>query len=415
MGRTLFAAGSIPLVARYTWARQWPAAMLEGLAHGIVGLSPFAIKRTLGGPEVSVPLVIALWQMVWIFSPAVGTLLARADPQRLWRRLSVAYLPIVLVFFVAVEPTAVAGHGTGNLLLFLLLMVVYYGAAIATVPHRGALVRTNYAPAVRGRMFGYLTAVMLLAALLTAKGAGYLLDRDPRWLRVIFPVAGVFGALGFWQLGRIRWRHQRHLRVYEAVGIRSAWREAWRILREDRSFRVYEIAFMLYGCGFLCSFPLLVLYAEDELGLGYAEWTTAMFLVFPAAQVVGSALLGRVADRLGVVRTTAFAFVLLAVFFGLMPGVGGATELVAAFALFGFAMAGVTLGWSLGPLHFAAEGRAHMYTAVHFSLVGVRSVFAPLLGFLVKDHVSYAAAFGLSVALVLLASATVWRLGRGRD
>ena len=104
--------------------------------------------------------------------------------------------------------------------------------------------------------------------------------------------------------------------------------------------------------------------------------------------------------------------IVLALFFGLMPAVGSATGLVGAFALFGFAMAGVNLGWSLGPLHFASEGRAHMYTAVHFSLVGVRSVFAPLLGFLVKDHFSYAAAFGLSVAFVLVAAATVWRLAR---
>ncbi|MHC4730648.1 MAG: MFS transporter [Planctomycetota bacterium] len=403
----------IPLVARYTWKRHWPAAALEGLSWGVVGLGAFAVKRSLGGPDRAVPLFIALWQGVWIFTPAIGTLLARADPQRLWRGLAVAaYLPVLLVGLVAVEPTVVAGHGTGNLPLFLLLMFLFYATAIGSIPHRGALLRTNYPRAVRGRMWGYLTAVSFLAALGTAKLAAHLLDRDPRWLRVVFPAAALLGALGFWKMGRIRWRHRRHLRVHEALGMREAWREAWRILREDSAFRTYEIGFMLYGCGFLCSIGLLILYAEDKLGLSYGEWTTAQFLAFPAAQVVGAALLGRLSDRLGIVKTTALAFGMLGLFFGVMSQVGSAAGLIAAYALFGFAMAGVGMGWSLGPLHFSPARSAHMYTAVHFSLVGVRSLFAPALGWLVKRQFSYSVAFGLSVVLIAAAMVTVWRLAR---
>lgn len=403
----------IPLIARYTWTRHWPAAALEGLSWGVVGLGAFAVKRSLGGPEEAVPLFIALWQAVWIFSPAIGTLLARADPQKLWRALAIAaYAPVLLVGLVTVEPTAVAGYGTGNLPLFLLLMFLFYATAIGSVPHRGALLRTNYPRSVRGRMWGYLTAVSFLAALATAKLAAHLLDRDPRWLRVIFPVSAVLGGLGFWVMGRIRWRHQRRRRIHREVGMRKAWREAWRILREDAAFRTYEIGFMLYGCGFLCSIGLLILYAEDELGLSYGEWTTAQFLAFPAAQVVGSALLGRLSDRLGIVRTTALAFGMLGLFFGVMSQVASAAGLVAAYALFGFAMAGVGMGWSLGPLHFSPARSAHMYAAVHFSLVGVRSLFAPALGWLVKRHFSYGAAFGLSVVLIAAAMITVWRLAR---
>lgn len=403
----------IPLIARYTWTRHWPAAALEGMSWGVIGLGAFAVKRSLGGPEEAVPLFIALWQAVWIFSPAVGTLLARANPQKLWRRLAIgAYTPVLLVGLVSVEPTAEAGHGTGNLPLFLVLMFLFYATAIGSVPHRGALLRTNYPRLVRGRMWGYLTAVAFLAALATAKLAAHLLDRDPRWLRVIFPAAALLGGLSFWVLGRIRWRHRRRLRVHQEVGMRKAWREAWRILREDSAFRTYEIGFMLYGCGFLCSIGLLILYAEDQLGLSYGEWTTAQFLAFPAAQVVGSALLGRLSDRLGILKTTALAFGMLGLFFGLMSQVATASGLVAAYALFGLAMAGVGMGWSLGPLHFSPARSAHMYTAVHFSLVGVRSLFAPALGWLVKRHFSYSAAFGLSVVLIAAAMITVWRLAR---
>ena len=89
------------------------------------------------------------------------------------------------------------------------------------------------------------TAVSFLAALGTAKFAAHLLDRDPRWLRVVFPAAALLGALGFWTMGRIRWRHRRRTAVHQAVGMRRAWREAWRILREDSAFRTYSVAFGL--------------------------------------------------------------------------------------------------------------------------------------------------------------------------
>jgi MFS family permease len=415
-------ARTLPLVARYTWARHWPAAALEGLGAGIIGLASFVVKRSLGAPEQAVPVLIALWQLVWVFAPGIGSLLARADPQRLWRVLAFStYLPLAAVGFVAVTPTGEHGRGEGNLVLFLVLMAFHYGAAIASVPHRGALLRTNYPRHVRGRMFGLFLTVNLLAAGIAAKAAGYLLDADPRWVRAIFPAAAAFGITSFLLLGRIRWRRSREARRLAAGtaerplrAIASAWHETFRILREDRAFRTYERGFMLYGLGFLSSVGLLVLYAEAELGLSYDAWTSAQSVAFPLAQIAGAALFGRLSDRLGIVRTTAVSFLLLSGFFGLMPLVGSAGGLAAACLLWGVAMGGVNVGWSLGPLHFAPDGKAHMYGAVHFCLVGVRSLFGPFLGFAMKEIFSYPAAFALSAALVAAGAWTVWRLGPSR-
>jgi predicted MFS family arabinose efflux permease len=215
-------------------------------------------------------------------------------------------------------------------------------------------------------------------------------------------------------MGRIRWRRARDARRLAAKAsegvvraMTNAWRETFRILREDKAFGTYERGFMLYGLGFLSSVGLLALYAEAELNLSYDQWTSAQSLSFPVAQIAGAALFGRLSDRLGIVRATAMGFLLLAAFFGLMPLVGSAGGLVAACALWGVAMGGVNVGWSLGPLHFAPDGQAHMYGAVHFCLVGVRSLVGPFLGFAVKEAFSYPAAFALSAALV---AAGAWTL-----
>jgi len=411
---------TLPLVVRYTWALQWPSAMLEGVAAGVIGLTAFAAERSLGAPEEVVPILIALWQVPWIFAPGLGPVLARAKPQRLWRVLAfTTYLPLAAVALVSITPT-LPGHGTGALWLFLPLMVLHYGSGIAIVPHRGALLRTNYPQHVRGRMFGLLMAVNLIASGVAAKGAAYLLDSDPRWLRGIYPVAAVSGIAAFLLMGRIRWRRSREaLRLAAATasrGVRkavaNAWREAFRILREDRAFRTYEVGFMLYGLGFLSSIGLLVLYGEKELRLSYGAWTWAQSVAFPVAQIAGAALFGRLADRLGVVRTTAVSFAMLSVFFALMPLVASAAGLAAACLLWGLAMGGVNIGWSLGPLHFAPDGKAHMYGAVHFCMVGVRSLVGPFLGFAMKELFSYTAAFALSSALVAAGALTVLALDR---
>jgi MFS family permease len=399
---------TLPLVVRYTWALQWPSAALEGLAIGVIGLSAFVIKRSLGASEEAVPLLIALWQVVWILAPALGTLLARAHPQKLWRLLAFStFLPLAGVALVSVTPTGEPGHGEGTLWVFLLCMTLHYSSGIATVPHRGALLRTNYPQHLRGRMFGLSMVVNLCAAGIAAKGAGYLLDADPRWVRAIYPAAALFGIASFLLMGRIRWRRSREARRIAAAARRGlpaamadAWRETFRILREDKAFATYERGFMLYGLGFLASVGLLVLYCEEKLGLSYSEYTWAQSVSFPLAQIAGAWLFGRLADRIGIVRTTAVAFAMLSVFFALMPLVGTLGALVALYLLWGAAMGGVNVGWSLGPLHFAPDGKAHMYGAVHFCLVGIRSIVGPFLGFWVKDRFSYPVAFALSAALV---------------
>jgi len=75
-------------------------------------------------------------------------------------------------------------------------------------------------------------------------------------------------------------------------------------------------------------------------------------------------------------------------------------------------MAGVDVGWSIGPLHFAPDGMGHLYMAMHFAFVGVRSLFAPFLGYQVQELFSYRVAFTLSAGLLVAGAVTVWRLAR---
>jgi len=400
----------MPRVARYTWRLHWPAALLVGLSSGVIGLAAFVFKRSLGAPDEMVPALIAIWQATWILTPLVGGWLDRAHPQRVWNAIGfAAALPLILVAFVDVVPDAggVRGAGTGNQWLYVLLLGLHYMISVFYIPHRGGLMRTNYPLAVRGRMYGLREMLAILGMVAMARVAQHLLDEDPRWLRVLFPIAGVLFAGAMYLKSRIRWRNQRKVREEgeNRAGVRAVF--------HDRRFMVYEAAFMAYGFGFLMAIPLLVLFIEGELKLDYNRYTWAQSVAMPVAQLSALYLWGRLADRIGVVRAVAFAFAMLLVFLVSMPHVTGLRSLVAAYVLFGASMAGVTIGWSLGPLHFAPDGRGQAYTAVHFTFVGVRSVIAPFLGYGVKVWTgSFAAGFYAAAVAMAIGVATMSYLAR---
>jgi MFS family permease len=402
---------SLPRVAAYTWRLHWPAALLIGAANAIVMMGGFVFKRSLGGAEKGVPWLIATWQASWILTPLVSAWLARVDPQRAWRAIGIAAgTPLVLVALVQVEPVdgGLPGQGVGPEWIFVGLLALHFLVSAFYIPHRGGLMRANYPADVRGRIYGLREMLGIAAALAVAYVASRLLDSDPRMLRVLFPVAGIFVASACWFKGRIRWRHNgRHRRSIPRAG------QLREVLR-DRRFMVYELAFMLYGFGFLMSWPLHIVFMEDELRFSYKEVAWAQSYAFPILQIAAMGLWGRFADRRGVVRSTAFSFLALTAFLLCMPFVTGFWSLLAAFGLFGAAMSGVMIGWSLGPIHFAPDGRAHAYTAVHFCCVGIRSVIAPFLGLWIKDRAgSFAAGYLAAAAFVAVATVLLLLLARG--
>ncbi|MHC4448604.1 MAG: MFS transporter [Planctomycetota bacterium] len=400
---------TLPRVAAYTWRLHWPGAVLIGAASSIVMLSGFAFKRSFGAPAEWVPGLIAIWQAPWVLAPFVSGWLSRLNPQKAWRAIGVAAgLPLLLVGLVGIEPLdGLPGQGTGQYYFFAVLLGLHFIVSVLYIPHRGGLMRANYPREVRGRMYGLREILAIASGIVAVRVAQHFLDQDPRALRVLFPVAGLLVVAGCWIKSRIRWRFQGRDRKAgtHAFHLREALR--------DRRFVTFELAFMLYGFGFLMSWPLHILLIEEELKLSYDQYTWAQNVAFPITQLAAMIAWGRFADRRGAVHTAGAAFTLLAVFLIAMPFVQGFYSLLAAFGLFGVVMSGVILVWSLGPLHFAPDGRGHAYTAVHFGCVGIRSVIAPFLGYWIKEWTdSFAVGYFAAAAFVALGALTMAWLAR---
>ena len=407
----LFSPRQLSLVGRYTWRRHARAQLASGLAEGILGLATFAAMRSLGAPAWIAPAMVVLSQASWIASPMWEHAVARVAPNRAFRIFGAfSLVALACMALVHVEPTAQGnGYGIGDLGLFLGCYALCYAAFGGQIAQRGALIRANYQVINRGRVFGVLSVLSRGASIVSAKSAGFLLNSDPRWLRVVFPVAGVLVFLENATLSLIRWRRGGRVRAASA-GFREAWKRSARLLRDDAAFRRYEIAWSLYGVGFLMSTPMIVVFGESDLQVSYNEWTWAQGVALPLAGILGTAPAGRLVDRLGPVRTTAVSYFLLVVFFALIPFATTPTHLIAGFALWGLSMAGVGIVWNLGPLAFAAEGDGRKYAAAHVALVGVRSVVGPPLGYLIAETISLRATFGVSAVMVAIAGVICWRV-----
>lgn len=406
-------------MVRYTWWRHWPAEAFLGFAGGVLGLAEFSSMRSLGAPTWT-PQLLIVGQALWLLAPAWPPLLARMQKQRVFTWLGwLSKGPLFLVAFATIVSTGPGGAGRGDWGLFVACLLVHGALDSVYTPHRNAFLRANYPLAVRGRIYGLVGAISGVASMGAALLASHFIDLDARWIHTAFPLAAAFGVLGTLLFSRIPWRYDGPREVQAGSGWRivghsllQGWRSSIRTLKTDRDFRDFEIGFMLYGIALLSATPLITSFAEHDLHLKTIEWSQANRFAFPTAQLLMIPVIGWLSDKIGVVRVGGLAFLGMGVFFAAMTGVTAAWQLTVLYAFYGVAMAGVNVGWSLGPLHFAPTGRAHHYSAVHVACVGIRSVVGPALGLAVASIASPVAAFVVSSVLECLAFLWMFRLAR---
>jgi MFS family permease len=415
-------ARALSRMTRYSWSRHWPAEMLMGISAGVINLTAFSLQRSMGAPEWTSSSLIILGQALWVLAPAWPPLLARMQRQTTFAWLGLfSRGPLLLMAFAAVTPVfgGTPGAGVGAWWILFAAFLVSNNLDALYTPHRNALIRANYPLTSRGRIYGLVTVVTGVASMIASQAVGHVLDEDPTVVTVVFPIAGVVGIAAHLLLARIRWRYDGPAQVQEGRGVGllrdalvNGWRRTFKTLREDKPFRDFEIGFMLYGLGLLSGTPLIVSRFAQDSGFRPTDWANADRLALPLTQLLLVWAVGRLSDRIGVVRVGALAFAGLVPFFAWVGFVTTPTELLLSYILLGVCMSGVNVSWALGPLHFAPRGEAHHYSAVHVGCVGIRSVLGPVIGETVKSLFSYRAAMGVSAALELLAAIWMFRLAR---
>lgn len=397
--------GATSRVGRYTQRAWLRVSALEGVVLGVLILNEYVAKKTLGASDAVLTTLVVAPTAALLFSAWWSGFLGRREKSSTF----LVYGVLGRLSLVLVAGTASAGAFTAVIAVATFL----FGAII---PAHNALLQRNFTVAERGRVVGVAVAVQSLATIAASVAAGRIYDAWPSGYRAMYVVAGACGFAACRMLSRVRFRHvagrERELPLFGATLVRDlapALRRPFagtvRLLREDAGFRRYETAYMAYGMAWMMLLPTVPVFLVERLDAAYAQVSMARGLIYFSVLAAASPLFGRLLDRVGPLRVSRLSFAVLALYPLLLVSAGSLGPVYAAFALFGVGMAGVQLGWTIGPIYFARERDSAGYMGAHVALVGLRSVVgAPLGMVLYRATGSPEATFAAAALLFLLAT-----------
>lgn len=343
------------------------ATVLLAAGNG-VWLLPVLVRKEFGATDWQTTLVTAAIPVFLMSSVLWGELLRRMALRQ--------YL--LLVWLVAILPLGFIGWAQ-NYWQVLACHIVAAAGFAGWSPFNGQLLKRLYPDSVRGRAFSVVNVVNLLAVIGATFGVGLWLEHDHAAFRVYLPLAALTHLIGMLLI-----RHAAGLvpsREPQGRGRRSWQALVWPIwhmgavLKKDRTFLRYEIAFMTYGAAFMACDALVPVLVTDRLQMSWGEYAHATQVVTRFAQLAVILPLGWLHDRIGAIRTCALSFGVLTLYPILLLLARDATWVAVASVAMGFGMAGVTFGWTLGPVALAPRsGKVPQYAAIHATLVGVRGI-----------------------------------------
>lgn len=277
-------------------------------------------------------------------------------------------------------------------------------------PVNGQLLKHFYSDAVRGRMFSMLNIATLLGAIGSIYFVGDWLEKEPDNFRPFFIVTAAMefvGVLLLIALVKLTGADQGRqpsaggrglLRVLQPVV------HMRQVLKADRTFLRYEQAFMTYGAAYMLCEALLPIFATVRFDMRYEEYAYSTQLAHRSAMLLLMLPMGFLLDRLGPVRISGLAFGVLGFYPVLLLLSADLTGVATASAVWGAGLAGVMMGWTLGPVTLAGSAeKVPQYSAIHATMVGIRGVLFQGFGMLL-----YQLTGGFAIPLLLSAAAFFW-------
>lgn len=359
------------------------------------------------------------WQTVYSTTCMPIMLLLSILWNELYRRVSPRrYLGVVGLVGVAPLAAIALCHRPPTLLLCYTISALGFGAGH---PLAGDILRACYAPGARSRVFSLQTMISQATIMVATYGIGYWLVHDAEAFRTYIPIGVVLMGGGLWLQLRITQQplfQERHRTAPEGplgLALRRAARAMVAVFAADRDFRRYEVAFFIYGLGWMVCTALLPFVVVDKLKLTYEETARSTQTALQFTQLFVTLPAGVLVARLGPTRMAGIAFSLLTLYpLGLMFA-GNANSLTFVTIVYAIGLTGVQLTWTLGPITLARHaGQAPHYLTIHACLVGVRALVAQIpavLLYKLTDSLSIA----LAPAIVMFAVGAVLMLRLARD
>lgn len=365
---------------------QMAHSALEGTVYGMLIMAEVIMRREMHAS----PLIIAIFTMIGpvtnLFSIYFAHLISKFPgkiKQIITAAAIITRLPFVLFFFF---------HSAESLLIF--AMLFYLGMTFMK-PIQNIFMKTNYAKTELGKIFAYSISLNKVFFIIAVHLFGVWMDSDSSVYLIAFSLCGIVSFLSFFMLRFIpmgEWEKEKTSKDKTDLYIFPTLIE---VFRKNRKFMIYEIAFFIYGGGFMVVLAAVPILLVDYLNLSYSIISFGRGVISAVVIIVLIPTLGKLFDRKNPIYVGVLAFTIL-IFHPLamaasyfVPPEYSKWLVYLSYVLFGAGMAAVTLCWNIGPMYFARNNmEVPKLTSAHVTLTGIRGLIWPVTGyFLMKVHI----------------------------
>jgi hypothetical protein len=394
--------------------------ILNGFSFGIFILQEIILKKSLGGSDFEVTLLIFLTSSAFLFSIYGAEIINRSRNQA----RTIIILGVFSKSFLFLIPL----FENPGFFIFCIAAMSYTDSLIK--PSWNVVFKHNYTDKKRSSLYSYASIFHVSSLMIVTTVAGYLLDFNYEIYKILYPLSGLLDIIAFINLAKLIGMGQNKavednssgkidLKLVKDILILPL-RNMMRIFRENKPFFKFEVYFFYYGMAFMILLPAIPIFLVEQLNLDYTPISIAKGLVFHAAMIMATPLMGKLYGSGNPSKFTGVLFLSLVIFPLLLMLISSAgniwlsTDLLLyiTYFIFGISMSGVIISWNISSIYFSPSKMVANYQAVHITLTGIRGIFSPFLGYLVIKYISLEANFILSAILFLLAGIMMIREGK---
>ncbi|PLX07083.1 MAG: hypothetical protein C0596_13205 [Marinilabiliales bacterium] len=390
-------------------------SLLEGTVVGVTLMNEFVFLRSLQGTEFLTGVLFFVTMGVFMSLILLNELIRRSHNKKKLIRVTALVTRIPLLLFLFFPAQITAENASYLHFAFILIFFFYFMGTTLTLPTINLLLRDNYRQNLFGKLYGYSATAQKIMTLLGTFFFGQLLYHDYFIFRYVYPSIGILSIIVLFSLSTIPFSSQQAIpKTKLKTSLKNSIKRMVNILKKDKAFRHFEMAFFSYGIAFMITSTVITFFLESFLQLSYSSISTYKSGA-GIVTVLALPLLGILSDKIdprkfGIITFSAMLlyvlFIMVTEYFNsnfLIGRIEVYYTLIIAFLCYGIFAAAGTLSWNIGSAFFSKDATDSAdYQSVHISLTGIRSMIAPI-GVIIYKLLGYKYTFGLSILFVFLA------------
>lgn len=348
---------------------------------------PVILYKELHATPFQLAAMIALRPLVSLLSIYWSAAINKR-PDRLTSNIIIARILAFLPFFFF--------PFVQNCWFLIASFAIFMMLAVGIVPAWMELLKLNIPEKSRERLFSYTQAFGYMGGGLIPFIWGWLLDGYSGAWCWLFPATAFLGLTAiFFQKGIIVPLEQNNYGNENSFSKKKSpvekllvpWKNAWQLVRDNLSFRYFQIGSMVIGSGLMIIQPSLPIFLVDNLRLSYTEIALALTLSKGIGFGLASPFWAHLISRINLFHLSALVSLVGCLFpFCLLIAQSHLDWLYIGYLFYGFMQCGNELIWNMsGPL-FAKKEDSSVYTSVNVVAIGLRGCLIPALGSVICSY-----------------------------